>query len=674
MFKRHRPAIILAGILLFAALMAIVVPKSITSTAQADDLIEPVVVNLVDVVEGASEGPKSAARALGARGIRGGSEIAALRRSARGMAPDKAVRNRGNSPFSSAPVSGTNFDSIDITGCCGGGASVPPDPEMAAGPNHLIAVVNVAFEIYDKSGLSLLGPATLDSFLGQIPGCTGHFDPNVLYDEKEDRFMIAADGNGTHYCVAVSQTNDPLGTYWGYAFPTAGAGEFFDYPHAGIGEDAIYVGANIFTTGFLESRVYALEKADMYVGAAAAFPVQNLGATQDTPQPMNAHGFAQGTWPGDLKHYIITETNFNGCDQTIFEWDGPFTGLNTFGSVATVDLCAATGVAAGFPVNAVQNGAGLIQANDWRPLDHEYRNGFGWTTMSIACNPGGGTVDCVRWAQISLVPGLTGLPVGDIGPEGAGVFSSNGDYRIFPDLAVNDCNDMAVGYTKTSAAIFPAVWFTGRESGDAPGTLQAEAQLKAGEIVYTAFDGSPHRWGDYSGMTIDPDGLTFWYLGEYSKNTGNPSGRWGTYVGSFTFPCGAPAKVFSANLRGSQEVPPVVTSARGIASFRTNASDASIRFRVRVRNITDADRAHIHCGAVGVNGPVGVTLFSGLFTGSGTLAVGLITGANPGNACGWSDTDVGDILAAMRSGDTYVNVHTVAFPAGEIRGQIVPQP
>ena len=36
-------------------------------------------------------------------------------------------------------------------------------------------------------------------------------------------------------------------------------------------------------------------------------------------------------------------------------------------------------------------------------------------------------------------------------------------------------------------------------------------------------------------MTIDPDGETFWYLGEYSKDTGTADGRWGTYIGSFRF-------------------------------------------------------------------------------------------------------------------------------------------
>ena len=63
-----------------------------------------------------------------------------------------------------APTAGVSFDSLDLNDCCGGGANVPPDPELAVGPNHIIAVVNVAFEIYDKSGKLLSGPTTFASF------------------------------------------------------------------------------------------------------------------------------------------------------------------------------------------------------------------------------------------------------------------------------------------------------------------------------------------------------------------------------------------------------------------------------------------------------------------------------------------------------------------------------
>jgi hypothetical protein len=139
---------------------------------------------------------------------------------------------------------------------------------------------------------------------------------------------------------------------------------------------------------------------------------------------------------------------------------------------------------------------------------------------------------------------------------------------------------------------------------------------------------------------------------------------------------------FVATLSGGQEVPARATQAVGVATFKLRDDGAALGFKVNVANIDNAFAAHIHCGAVGVNGPVGVTLFAGAPAGgavNGTLAEGTITAPDPGNACGW--VDLAAVLAAMASGDTYVNVHTndgVAppntgpgdFPGGEIRGQI----
>jgi hypothetical protein len=139
---------------------------------------------------------------------------------------------------------------------------------------------------------------------------------------------------------------------------------------------------------------------------------------------------------------------------------------------------------------------------------------------------------------------------------------------------------------------------------------------------------------------------------------------------------------FVATLSGDQEVPVRDTQARGVATFKLREDGAALRFKVNVANLDNAFAAHIHCGAVGVNGPIGVTLFMGSPAGgavNGTLAEGTITAPDAGNACGW--TDLAAVLAAMASGATYVNVHTddgVAppntgpgdFPGGEIRGQI----
>ncbi|MGQ0849772.1 MAG: CHRD domain-containing protein [Actinomycetota bacterium] len=123
-----------------------------------------------------------------------------------------------------------------------------------------------------------------------------------------------------------------------------------------------------------------------------------------------------------------------------------------------------------------------------------------------------------------------------------------------------------------------------------------------------------------------------------------------------------------ARLRPGQEVqtPAVVSDAEGRATFWLQGS--TVAFRLRWEDLTTNTLAgHIHCGAAGVNGPVGVTLFTGP---KGTEAVvnGSFTAPDVGNGCGWQN--LGAVLSAMLSGNAYVNVHTTRYPAGEIRGQI----
>jgi CHRD domain len=139
---------------------------------------------------------------------------------------------------------------------------------------------------------------------------------------------------------------------------------------------------------------------------------------------------------------------------------------------------------------------------------------------------------------------------------------------------------------------------------------------------------------------------------------------------------------FKTHLSGDEEVPPRATQAQGQAKFRLTNDGTALDFKVNVANIDNVFAAHIHCGAAGANGPVGVTLFMGALGGgavNGTLAEGTITAPDTGNGCGWAD--LAAVVAAMESGNTYVNVHTNDgvdptntgpgdFPGGEIRGQI----
>ena len=141
---------------------------------------------------------------------------------------------------------------------------------------------------------------------------------------------------------------------------------------------------------------------------------------------------------------------------------------------------------------------------------------------------------------------------------------------------------------------------------------------------------------------------------------------------------------WSDHLTGAQEVPARATQAQGQAIFHLSDDGQSISYRLIATNIDNVRQAHIHLGQAGANGNIVVFLYGAVPAGggrqSGVLATGTITAANLINDL--ANKPLADLVAAMRSGNAYVNVHTddgVAppntgpgdFPGGEIRAQII---
>ena len=132
-----------------------------------------------------------------------------------------------------------------------------------------------------------------------------------------------------------------------------------------------------------------------------------------------------------------------------------------------------------------------------------------------------------------------------------------------------------------------------------------------------------------------------------------------------------------AILNGYQEVPSLSTAGRG--AFRARIGRESISFRLAyARMEAPVTAAHIHLGQPGVAGGVIAFLCGGTKPAcpatSGTVN-GTVTPADViGPAAqGIAPREFGELVRAMRAGATYVNVHTTRFPAGEIRGQILPR-
>jgi len=146
----------------------------------------------------------------------------------------------------------------------------PPDPVGDVGPDPYVAMTNLSFAVYDKSGGLLYGPVsnnTLWSGFGGACETSNDGDPIVLYDQLADRWLLTqfTAGSAPYYnCVALSTGPDPTGTYYRWAFTTGSS--FPDYPKYGIWPDAYYISTRDFAGGYVGVGAYAADREEMIAG------------------------------------------------------------------------------------------------------------------------------------------------------------------------------------------------------------------------------------------------------------------------------------------------------------------------------------------------------------------------------------------------------------------------
>lgn len=137
-----------------------------------------------------------------------------------------------------------------------------------------------------------------------------------------------------------------------------------------------------------------------------------------------------------------------------------------------------------------------------------------------------------------------------------------------------------------------------------------------------------------------------------------------------------PRSCFKATLSGDQEVPPVDTDTEGSTFLRLNGGESEIEFQLHVSDGVGIAMGHIHCGDVGVNGPVVVFLAGfnpgGYDVDGKWVSNATITDANIVDRTSTCGATLSALVESMRDGHAYVNVHSLAHPAGVVRGQIEP--
>src|SRR5947208_12966652 len=447
---------------------------------------------------------------------------------------------------------------------CGGCA--PPDPNGAVGPNNVVTMDNVHFQVFDKSGNSLFGPAannTLWSGFGGDCETNNAGDPVVIYDQLADRWLLTqftSSGPTFFECVALSQTSDPTGTYFRWAISTGN--NFPDYPKAGMWPDAYYFSTREFAGGstFVGVGAYALDRAQALVGnpnptivgfLAPPNPAYVVGdgllpSTLDgqTPPPVGSPNFYVGSQDNNGPYGAPSD----GLTFWKFHYDSGTPGNSTFmmtTTLATQPFNSILGLCGGsracIPQPSTANRIDHLGYRQ-RPLFRlAYRN-FGdhealVTNQSVSAGTGpNGEVSGIRWWELR---DPNGSPV--IFQEGTYAPGlTDGVHRWMGSIAMNSLGDIALGYSASNTTLFPSVFYTARHDGDPPGQMTlGEGSIKEGTGSQTA---GGNRWGDYTSLVPDPtDDTTFWYINEYIPTTST---------------AGCPLRTGAFNLTGGQTPTP----------------------------------------------------------------------------------------------------------------------
>jgi hypothetical protein len=391
-----------------------------------------------------------------------------------------------------------------------------PDPSGAAGPNHYVQMVNSRIEIFNKTGTSLWGPNALSSILSSNDG-----DPIVMYDRFADRWFLSGFGTGNSLSFAVSETNDPLGSYFTWQFSMA---NLPDYPKYGLWHDGYYLTANksgedcfvldrdAMLAGDANAQMISLQIPNLATGAGtqtggfhSVLPSHADFAIPPASEKLNLFYFQDDAWTGVTQDEIkiwevnvdwltvsnssVTEIQTLAVDPFDSQFTSSWDDINQPGTSQKID-----GVPGAFMYRA--------QFTEWGTHNTVMLN---HTVDVDATNHAG-----IRWYELRETGGVWSV-------YQQSTFAPDADSRFLGSISMDYQGNIGLAYSVSGSSTSPSLRYTGRYSTDIINSMTL-----AEEVIV---DGSGaksggNRYGDYAHLSVDPDDdATFWFTGEYINNS-----------------------------------------------------------------------------------------------------------------------------------------------------------
>ncbi len=412
---------------------------------------------------------------------------------------------------------------------------IPPDTMGTAGPNHLMIVLNSHVRVQNKSGGNI-STVTLNDFWASVNGgggaTAGTFDPKIIYDHDDDRFIfVAMDDSGSAssgILIGVTATSDPTAIWYLWKIDAdASNTDWADFPSPGFNSKWIALSANMFTiagNSFTETKMWVIDKARAYTN--------DLNIIDVFDNTDFSGGFTIApckTFGSEPNLYTVDSGWYSGSDdyvrhgRIIGAVNSPAWGNLGYVNVPDSDV----------PGDAPQLGGGqLIDNGDSRissPPVFRHGNIYFNYTGKLS-SP---TRHVIIWGEYNASSGAA-INMGIVQEASIPM------YYAYPSIAVNSHTSIVMGFSGFSTGIYASAYYTGREFTNAANVMQGVKLLKAGEDYYFKdFGSGRNRWGDYSATCVDPaDDTKFWTIQEYAMTDvggGVNDDRWGTWWGKIYF-------------------------------------------------------------------------------------------------------------------------------------------
>lgn len=409
------------------------------------------------------------------------------------------------------------------------GNYIPPDQDIAAGPQHIMAVDNGRFRIWDKSG-NLLKTINSDQWFGTTLGGAGAFDPKVQYDHFNKRWiMVWLDQNNPpnqrgYYLVSVSDDSIPLGIWYNWALSSTlngstESGLWSDYQGVGFDSQALYITGRQFQFGgfFQYCKIRIINKTQLYANTAGPLAWNDiwdirdpasLGIAPDGIRPSVIYGT-----PGEA--YFLTIPRFSSGTYLIL-----YKLLNPLTSPAMTGFAVPVTTFLQPPSPQQLGGSQTIEGGSFTIRNEPtYRNGFLWVTHTVRSTD---NYSNVNYVKINVA---TNTAVEDY------AFGSTGYYHFYSAIGVDQDMNILLTFSRSSANEYAGAFFNYRLNTDPPGAFGGSRALQPGKAYYFKdFGSGRNRWGDYNGVWVDPsDQNNIWIITQYAET---PSSTWASQIGN----------------------------------------------------------------------------------------------------------------------------------------------